>query len=239
MPFRAAVSLTYDDATPCQLDRVAPALEAYGFRGTFYTPVHAEFIRQWDQWAALSANGHELGNHTLFHPCRREVTPSDWIRNYMNLRNYDPERWCAEVDLANALLDRAEGRSGRTFGNTCHHHTLGPDENPTYLEDLILPRFLAARGTSRDLDHSIDPGNADLRNLGTLACDSFTVEDILPALERCIDRRHWMILTFHKLDEERDRLTFPREEHKALLQFCAKQEDLWVAPVRDVVQSLG
>ncbi len=238
MSFRTAVSLTYDDAIPGHIDRVAPALEAHGFRGTFYTPVHADFIRQWDEWALLAGRGHELGNHTLFHPCRRAVTPSDWIKDYMNLRNYDPDRWCAEVDLANALLDRAEGRTGRTFGNTCHHHILGSEKDPTYLEDLVLPRFLAARGTAQDLDYSINPQHADLRNLGTLACDSFTLEEILPALERCIEKGHWMILTFHHIEEERDRLAFPREEHDALLEFCEEQDGLWVAPVRDVVQAL-
>lgn len=140
---RAALSFTYDDATSDHLDVVAPALEQHGFRGTFYTPVHQGFIQRWDDWAALSARGHELGNHTLFHPCRREVTPSDWIRDYMNLKQYDAERWCAEADLANALLDKAEGRTGRTFGNTCHHHILGSEENPTPIEDLIHPRFIA------------------------------------------------------------------------------------------------
>lgn len=95
MPFpdakRATLSFTYDDATPCQIERAAPALESRGFRGTFYTPVHAGFIERREDWAGLSAKGHELGNHTLFHPCRSKE-PGGWIRDYMNLKSYDSER---------------------------------------------------------------------------------------------------------------------------------------------------
>ncbi len=144
------------------------------------------------------------------------------------------------MDLANSLLDRVEGRKVRTFGNTCHNGQLGPDSSPTPLEDLVLPRFLAARGTVRELGESIDPADTSLRNLGTLPCDSYDISQILPAIEQCIERGHWLILTFHHIEQERDRLVFPAAEHEELLEFCARyREDLWVAPVRDVVATLG
>ena len=107
------------------------------------------------------------------------------------------------------------------------------------IEDLIHPRFLAARGTVRDLEDSIDPATADLRNLGTLPCDAYTIDEILPAVEQCIERGHWMILTFHKVNVERERLTFPIREHEALLDYCSERNvDLCVAPVREIVQTL-
>ncbi len=233
-PCRSALSLTYDDATPCHLDEVAPALEARGFRGSFYTPVHEEFIERWDDWAALAARGHELGNHTLFHPCRQ--TPGwDWIKQYMRLNDYDVERWCAEVDLASALLKRVDGQTQRSFGNTCYHHQLGPNDAPTDLEDLIHPRFLCARGWAQEPTYSIDPLQYDSRNLGTLPCDAFHLDQILEAIDLCIQRGHWLILTLHRVEDEPGEYTFSKEWHQRLLDALAdRREQLWVAPLKEV-----
>ncbi len=101
---RAALSLTYDDGMDCHLDLVGPSLEDHGFRGTFYTPVNATLMGRMDEWAALSQRGHELGNHTLFHPCR-SYGGSTWIQPWRDLKLYDLARWEAEVDLANLILN--------------------------------------------------------------------------------------------------------------------------------------
>src|SRR5205807_2373822 len=67
---QCAVVLTYDDAINADLDNVLPALDSLGLKGTFYligsSPVVAARMQEWRQ-AAL--HGHELGNHSLFHPC--------------------------------------------------------------------------------------------------------------------------------------------------------------------------
>jgi hypothetical protein len=236
---RAAVSLTYDDALDCQLDLVAPALEQRGFRGTFYTPVKQEFITRWDDWATVSARGHELGNHTLFHPCRGRPD-WQWVKPCMDLKTYDLDRWGMEVDLANALLDRAEGKSGRSFGNTCHNTCIGPDENPIPLDEHMFPRFVAARGYCVESDETIDPLNMNLGNLGNYAGDGMSFDDLSSTVKRAVERGHWVIFTFHFVGPIARYLTIPESIHTAFLDFLNDlNNSIWVAPVRDVVKQIS
>lgn len=236
---RAALSLTYDDSMDCHLDLVAPALEARDFRATFYTPVNQTLLERMDEWSALSRRGHELGNHTLFHPCR-SYGGATWIQPWRDLKAYDLPRWEAEVDLANLILNRMEGRTDRSFGNTCHHNTLGPDADPVRLDEHMLPRFVAARGTKRDVDESIDPRNFTPGNLGTLGGDGLTPDCLKGLVDMAVARGHWIILTFHNVAETEGRLTLAESTHNALLDHCkAHGNDLWVAPVRDVMGALA
>src|SRR3982751_5926104 len=68
---RGAVSLTYDDALDAHLDHAMPDLEAAELRGTFYIPTRRE--NAWrtrpDEWKAAHGRGHEIANHTQYHPC--------------------------------------------------------------------------------------------------------------------------------------------------------------------------
>jgi len=66
---QCAVSLSYDDSVPVHHREVAPLLEKHGLRGTFY--LSALTIENPEAWKIVAAAGHELGNHSLFHPCRR------------------------------------------------------------------------------------------------------------------------------------------------------------------------
>ncbi|MGC9452429.1 MAG: polysaccharide deacetylase family protein [Oceanipulchritudo sp.] len=236
---RGAVSLTYDDSMDCHLDLVAPALEAHGFRGTFYTPVNAGLLNRMDEWGKLAANGHELGNHTLHHPCRGRPDAS-WIKPERDLRHYTPERWEMEVALANLILDKIEGRGGRSYGNTCHNNTVGPDEAQVSLDPHMLKHFVAARGNCHGPDYSIVPATADLSNLGTLSGDNMTLEQWLAAVDRAVNLGHWVIFTFHGVGAEKKRLQVPEADHTALLKHMAAYgEKLWVAPVREVATAIS
>src|SRR5688572_13336353 len=67
---RAAIVLTYDDALVSQLDHAVPALDAAGLKGTFYLMGRSSGLIV-DRWRAVAASGHELGNHSINHPCMR------------------------------------------------------------------------------------------------------------------------------------------------------------------------
>lgn len=59
---RAAVALTYDDALVSQLDMAVPALDAAGFKGTFFLIGSKIAPEQIARWRSAAAEGHELGN---------------------------------------------------------------------------------------------------------------------------------------------------------------------------------
>ena len=65
---RAGLSLTFDDARLSQVDVGIPVLDAHGVRGTFYLSLQNAELRA-QEWNRAAAAGHEIGNHTLTHPC--------------------------------------------------------------------------------------------------------------------------------------------------------------------------
>ena len=67
---KCAVVLTYDDGLNIDLTNVIPALDSVGLKGTFYISDYFNGLNaQINKWRIAAAEGHELGNHTIWHPC--------------------------------------------------------------------------------------------------------------------------------------------------------------------------
>src|SRR5260221_225697 len=68
-PSGGFVPLSFDDAFDEHLDNVVPILNEYGIGGTFYVHLGSQrFARRMEEWRDAARVGHELGNHTIFHP---------------------------------------------------------------------------------------------------------------------------------------------------------------------------
>src|SRR5438067_10080081 len=65
---QAAISLTFDDARESQVLVGTQLLNQYGIKATFFV-VPSSVEKQLDGWKKAVASGHEIGNHTLTHPC--------------------------------------------------------------------------------------------------------------------------------------------------------------------------
>ena len=63
-----AISLTWDDARDSQVLVGTPILDKYEVKATFYV-VPSSVERELESWKSAVLNGHEIGNHTLLHPC--------------------------------------------------------------------------------------------------------------------------------------------------------------------------
>lgn len=117
------VSLTFDDALDCHLDVAMPLLEQHGFRGTFFVPVGAEsFTRRLDDWRDAARRGHELGNHTIFHPA---VRGKSYVTEGNAIENYTLDRMRIELETANRILTGLDGQTSRTFAYPCCNSILG------------------------------------------------------------------------------------------------------------------
>src|ERR671939_2070439 len=71
---RGAVSLTFDDGMRSQLETAIPLLDEHGLQATFYlNPPRDGDEATWREklapWRAAAGRGHEIGNHSLTHPC--------------------------------------------------------------------------------------------------------------------------------------------------------------------------
>jgi sialate O-acetylesterase len=117
-------------------------------------------------WRELAERGHELGNHTLFHPCRRSSTrPHPWLDKAFDLRDYTPLRLQLELQVANAYLNLLDGRTARTYASTCFDSFIGRRWNKQAISDIIRNDFVAARGARTDRATAVS-SSLDLMNVG-------------------------------------------------------------------------
>ena len=234
---RCAVSLTYDDGLPVHYGRVGPLLESEGLRGTFYVPGLSDVQHHPECWRTLAAAGHELGNHSLFHPCRREpVEGYAWLAPHYDLCDYTPKRWREELNLANLILHLIDGRTERSYGNNCCHTTIGRGDDEIPMDDILRERFVAARGPC--ISQISTPQNGtNLMQVGHFDGDAHTFGAIREDVERARDIGGWIVYMIHGVGEGTHSLYIDDAEHEKLIRWLgANRDTIWTAPFLDVAR---
>src|SRR5215468_4684453 len=100
---RGAVSLSFDDARVSQIEQGMPVLESFGLRGTFYVCI-PEITTSRDAWRTAAARGHEIGNHTVNHPCTGNFV---WCKAH--LEDYTLAMMEADLTGAQTAIHQALG----------------------------------------------------------------------------------------------------------------------------------
>lgn len=156
---KAAVCLTFDDGQDSHLDNAIPILDSFNIKGTFYCPGNKESLqKRTSEWKNIVKNGHELGNHSLFHPC--DGKQFDWVKSEYDLTQYTLEQIRMELYTANTLLKAIDGKSERTYAYTCSNYKVQGDTTYT---DVVKQMFSAARSdgpipkTMKDIDINFMP----------------------------------------------------------------------------------
>ena len=231
---RCAVSLTYDDAVPVHHEHVAPLLTSRGLAGTFYLCGRPSVTENMEVWRPVAAAGHELGNHSLFHACRRDPPERfGWLEPHYDLCSYTVQRWSDEMRIANCILRQIDGRTERTYGKPCGNTTIGPAGHEVRLDEHLLKLFVAGRGA--DTREVIDPAAASLGSLPTIGGDRQTFAQLRAEVDRAQATGGWLILTFHGVGAGTHGHFIEAAEHAALVDYLAAGRDcIWTAPVVNV-----
>ena len=101
---RVAVSLSFDDARASQVDGGTALLDRYGVKATFYV-VPSAVEKKLDGWKRAAASGHEIGNHSLNHPCSGNFA---WSRGKA-LEDYTLDQMRRELSDANSRITELLG----------------------------------------------------------------------------------------------------------------------------------
>jgi peptidoglycan-N-acetylglucosamine deacetylase len=229
---KCAVVLTYDDALQVHLDNVVPLLDSLGFKATFYVPVaFPGFRARLAGWSALAKQGHELGNHTMFHPCDSRPAGREWVAPEYDLRTYTVRRMVDEVRMADLLLQSMDGRSERTFAYTCGDMKAGDSLFVGFIREL----FPGARGVRWMLQAK---GEVDLYDIGALMVSGESGDDLVRLVRKAIDQEALLVFLFHGVGGEHS-INVDLNAHRQLLRFLKGQEGaVWVAPLIEVVRYL-
>ncbi len=224
-----ALSLTFDDARDSQLDVAVPILEAYRLRATFFV-LPAPVSRRQSDWEALVKSGHEIGNHTLSHPCSANFGFS----RTNALEDYSLERIEAEIDDASGRIEQLLGVRPESFAYPCGQSFVGRGERRTSYVPLVARRFAAARGYGSETAN--DPRRCDPAHLEAFTIDGLDAGALVGLLDEAATTGRWVIMAGHDVGESGEQ-TVLVDSLKALCHRAA-QPDVWVAPLLEVAKYL-
>jgi peptidoglycan/xylan/chitin deacetylase (PgdA/CDA1 family) len=223
-----AVVLTYDDAINADLDNILPALDSLNLKATFYligsSPV---VVNRMEEWRKAARNGHELGNHSLFHPCDGSLPGRNWITADNDLSKYTVNRAVAEIRQTNTLLQAIDGKTRRTFAYPCGDQTI----RDTFFYAGLRKDFVAARGVRGALD-SINTVNLD--NVDCYAMNGNTAEQMIALVNQAMKTHTLLVFLFHGVGGGHA-INVGLQEHSQLLHYLKDHEkDIWIAPMVEV-----
>jgi hypothetical protein len=216
---QVAISLSYDDALNSQLDNALPALNQRGLKASFYVvPLADAFKIRLNEWRDLAAQGHELGNHSLFHACLQNKPGREWVDPGNALDSKTVKSMVNEITVASTLLSALDGQTVHTLTPPCFDQEVA-DGN--YI-DAVQNQFIGIKGTE-------DPNFAAL-----IAPSNLSSDEIIAFIEQQPANIRLVNVLFHGIGG--DHLVTSNAEHNKFLDYLvANKHRFWVATYRDIM----
>lgn len=229
---QCAVVLTYDDAIDGDLDKVVPALDSVGFKGTFYIIGSSETVsRRMGEWRKAAQEGHELGNHALFHPCDGSKPGRGFVQADFDLSRYTVRRAVNEIRANNTLLQAIDGKTIRTFAYPCGDLKIGD----TLFYRRLENDFAGARGVTPGMQ-TID--QVDLDNIDCYGMNGDSGERMIGLVKAAMQTHTLLVFLFHGVGGGHN-INVGIGEHSQLLHFLKEHEkEIWIAPMVDVAEHI-
>ncbi len=188
----AAISLTFDDARMSQVDSGTALLDQYGIKATFFV-VPSSVEERLDGWKKAVANGHEIGNHTISHPCTGNFL---WSRQNA-LENYSIDDMRNELLECNKRIEKLLGVKPEVFAYPCGQKFVGRESNTKSYVPLVAELFIVGRGWRDEVMN--DPGFCDLAQVSGIEMDGKNFDEILPLIEEAKRTGQWLVLAGHEM----------------------------------------
>lgn len=228
---QVAVSLTFDDARTSQVDVGLPLFERFDAKVTFYV-VPGAVEERLDGWRAIVAAGHEIGNHTLVHPCTGNFP---WARERA-LEDYTLEKMRAELTTANERIEQLLGVQPVSFAYPCGQTFVGRGMETHSYVPVVAELFESGRGWLDEGPN--DPAFADFAQLTGMEMDGKNFDEILALIEQSRATGAWLVLAGHEIGQSGPQTTHV-DMLEALLEYAANPEHgIWIAPVETIARYL-
>ncbi|MFT4018820.1 MAG: polysaccharide deacetylase family protein [Agriterribacter sp.] len=226
---KAAISLSFDDARLSQVDVGTPLLDQYGIKATFVlVPSNAE--KRIDKWKQAAANGHELGNHTLNHPCSGNFS---WSKQNA-LENYTLKKMREELVETNRQLEHLLGVKATVFAYPCGSTYIGRGVKTKSYIPLIAKLFDAGRGWLNETPN--DPSFCDFAQLTGMEMDGKDFDQLLPLIENSKKSGSWIILAGHEIGESGNQTTRVEMLKKLIAYAQDPANGIWIAPMGEIAR---
>jgi len=228
---RMALSLSFDDGRESQWRHAIPLLDAHGAHATFY-PLPSAVREHLEPWRAAVAAGHEIGNHSVTHPCSGNFRFSR--KNALEEMSLDDVEQ-RELLEANRQLEGLLGVQPRTFAYPCGQTTVGRGEFVQSYVPLVARHFLAGRLFFSEMHN--DPAYCDLYQLYAVTMDNADEAAVDTLIEAAHDEGGWLILAGHDAGPEGARQTTIRDTLEHLCRRAANPENgIWLDTIEHIAE---
>jgi peptidoglycan/xylan/chitin deacetylase (PgdA/CDA1 family) len=221
---RAAISLTFDDARLSQVDTGLPLLDRYKVKATFY--VSPDNVKErLAGWKRAARNGHEIGNHTMTHPC----TGNYAFSKANALEDFGLDRMAREIDEASLAIENMLAVKPISFAYPCCQTFVGRGAAVKSYVPLVAERFLTGRLGLNEAAN--DPAICDLAQLLAQGSDGRTFEELKVLIDQAASEGRWLILCGHEVGDRGDQTT-PAKTLEALCRYANNPANgLWIDTV--------
>jgi peptidoglycan/xylan/chitin deacetylase (PgdA/CDA1 family) len=229
---KAAISLTFDDGRASQVKAGTALLNQFSVKATFY--VIPEAVRtNLSDWKSALANGHEIGNHSLKHPCSGNFP---WARQKA-LEDYTLQQMNDELTTANKEIKELLGVQCSEFAYPCGQTFIGRGKETKSYVPVIAGMFSSGRLWLSEAPN--DPSYCDFAQLTGVESDGKDFEEILPVIESAVKNGQWLVLAGHEMNESGPQTTRLSMLRKLLEYAQDPAHGIWIAPVGTVREYVG
>lgn len=226
---QAALSISFDDARESQVTGGTQLLDQYGIKATFFV-VPSSVEKQLDGWKKAVASGHEIGNHTLTHPCTGNF---DFSRKNA-LEDHTLNDMQKELTECNKRIKELLGVKAEVFAYPCGQKFVGRGEQTKSYVPLVAKMFLAGRGWMDEGPN--DPIYCNFAQLSGVEMDGKNFDQILTMIEEAKKTGQWLVLGGHEMGEGGDQTT-RLSMLKQLAEYVQNPANgIWIAPIGTVAK---
>ena len=224
---RAAVSLSFDDSRLSQIDAGLAVLRKEGVKATFY--VQAPRVEErLEGWKKAVAEGHEIGNHTVTHPCTGNYPFS---RNNA-LEDYDLKKIAQQMEDNNQQIQKLLGVTPKNFAYPCGLKFVGRGRETKSYVPLVAERFLSGRGYLDEAPN--DPSFVDLAQAMGTPIDDLDFDQMKKLVDDAAKSGSWVIFVGHEMGVRAPQTT----DLQALARLCGYLKDpangFWLGTVQEI-----
>lgn len=226
---KAAISLSFDDARESQVLRGTDLLDQFGVKATFFV-VPSAVEKQLNGWKKAVANGHEIGNHSLNHPCTGNFS---WSRSHA-LEDYTLKMMKSELEECNKRVQELLSVTPSVFAYPCGQKFVGKGLNTKSYVPLVSKMFLLGRGWMDEAAN--DPGYCNFAQLTGIEMDGKNFDEILTLINDAVKNGTWLVLAGHEMGDEG-----PQTTRLTMLKQLAEYvqnpvNGIWIAPMGTVAK---
>ena len=190
---KMGLSLSFDDARLSQPDIGIPLLDKYGIKATFYLSP-GSMLERLDAWKKAVANGHDIGNHSVVHPCTGNF---DWSRDKA-LEDYTLQKMDTELDSANRLIKKMLGVQAVSFAYPCGQTFVGRGANARSYIPVVAAMFETGRLFLSEGPN--DPAFCDMSQLTGIELDGKSFEQVKTLIETARSKGLWLVFAGHEMN---------------------------------------